>query len=54
MKEGDTVEEGEVVGLVGNNGKSRLPHVHLGAWVGSRPYQVRFGQKKMIGTLSKN
>ena len=42
VKEGDTVEEGEVIGLVGNNGKSRLPHVHLGAWVGSEPYQVRF------------
>jgi murein DD-endopeptidase MepM/ murein hydrolase activator NlpD len=34
VKKGETVEAGEVVAKVGNNGNSRAPHVHVGAWAG--------------------
>jgi len=34
VEEGETVKPGEVVGKVGNNGNSRNPHVHIGAWKG--------------------
>jgi len=34
VEKGETVEAGEVVGKVGNNGNSRGPHVHVGAWIG--------------------
>ncbi|MCS3658100.1 hypothetical protein GGQ11_002901 [Salinibacter ruber] len=34
VEEGDTVGRGDVVGKVGNNGTSRAPHVHVGAWAG--------------------
>jgi murein DD-endopeptidase MepM/ murein hydrolase activator NlpD len=35
VEEGDTVRPGDVVGAVGNNGTSRAPHVHIGAWKGA-------------------
>ena len=34
VEQGDTVGRGDVVGKVGNNGTSRAPHVHIGAWAG--------------------
>ena len=34
VKQGDTVRRGDIVGKVGNNGTSRAPHVHIGAWTG--------------------
>jgi hypothetical protein len=34
VEEGHTVSRGDVVGKVGNNGTSRAPHVHVGAWAG--------------------
>ena len=34
VEQGDTVSRGDVVGKVGNNGTSRAPHVHVGAWTG--------------------
>lgn len=34
VEEGDPVEPGDVVAKVGNNGNSRGPHVHVGAWRG--------------------
>jgi len=34
VEEGETVRPGEVVAKVGNNGNSRNPHVHVGAWEG--------------------
>ena len=34
VEEGDTAGRGDVVGKVGNNGTSRAPHVHIGAWAG--------------------
>lgn len=34
VEEGETVRPGEVVAKVVNNGNSRNPHVHIGAWEG--------------------
>lgn len=41
VKEGDQVEAGDVVAKVGNNGNSRNPHIHVGAWKGQTPLQVQ-------------
>ena len=35
VEAGQTVEAGEVVARVGNNGNSRAPHIHVGAWKGA-------------------
>jgi hypothetical protein len=45
---GDSVVAGEVVASVGNNGYSRHPHLHVGAWLGDRALQIRFDQTKMM------
>lgn len=47
VKEGDRVEAGEVLGLVGNNGNSRNPHIHVGAWRDGVPLQIRFDLREM-------
>lgn len=47
VSEGDQVGAGEVVASVGNNGYSRQPHVHIGAWRGKEAIQIRFDQKRM-------
>ena len=39
---GDTVTAGQVVAHVGNNGYGRSPHIHIGAWKDSTPYQIRW------------
>jgi hypothetical protein len=39
---GDTVRAGQVVARVGNNGYGRNPHIHIGAWKGESPYQIRW------------
>ncbi|MFN3462741.1 MAG: M23 family metallopeptidase [Terricaulis sp.] len=39
---GDTVRAGQVVARVGNNGYGRNPHIHIGAWKGETPYQIRW------------
>ena len=41
VEKGDRVEAGEVVARVGNNGNSRNPHVHVGAWKGDTPLQIQ-------------
>lgn len=41
VEEGDHVEAGEVVAKVGNNGTSRNPHIHVGAWKGETPLQIQ-------------
>ena len=47
VKLGDKVEGGQAIAQVGNNGYSRQPHIHLGAWRGSEPLQIRFDQASM-------
>ena len=50
---GDTVQAGQVLGLVGNNGQSWHPHIHIGAWKNKKPLQIRFDQEAMA-KLIKN
>jgi murein DD-endopeptidase MepM/ murein hydrolase activator NlpD len=52
VREGASVRAGQVVGQVGNNGQSRMPHTHLGAWQGTEPLQIRFdlrAQGRLLG-----
>jgi hypothetical protein len=42
---GDNLVEGQVIAQVGNNGLSRHPHIHIGAYKGSEPLQIRFDQR---------
>jgi murein DD-endopeptidase MepM/ murein hydrolase activator NlpD len=42
VKEGDAVKAGQPFAKVGNNGFGRAPHIHLGAWRGKTPLQIRF------------
>jgi hypothetical protein len=42
VAEGDRVEAGDVVALIGNNGMCWNPHVHVGAWRDETPLQIRF------------
>lgn len=42
VREGVSVSAGETVARIGNNGSSRAPHVHIGAWRGETPLQIRF------------
>lgn len=44
---GDTVQYGQPLGRVGNNGFSRAPHVHIGAWQGREALQIRWDQHFM-------
>lgn len=41
VSEGDRVSAGQRVARVGNNGHSRSPHIHIGAWKGETPLQIR-------------
>ena len=49
VAEGDSVTAGDVVASVGNNGYSRQPHVHIGAWREETALQIRFDQTRMGG-----
>ena len=42
VKVGDRVAMGERIAKVGNNGYSRHPRIHVAAWTGNTPLQVRF------------
>lgn len=42
VHEGDRITAGQFVARVGNNGFSRNPHIHVGAWKDGRPYQIRW------------
>jgi murein DD-endopeptidase MepM/ murein hydrolase activator NlpD len=44
---GDAVKAGQKIAQVGNNGMSRHPHIHLGAWRGEEALQIRFDQTRM-------
>ena len=48
VKKGEAVSAGQVVAKVGNNGYSRNPHVHIGAWTKDKiPLQIQFDQKTL-------
>ena len=42
VKVGDHVSSGDVVAVDGNNGTARAPHIHVGAYRGKEPLQVRW------------
>lgn len=56
VKPGDHVRAGEVVALDGNNGFARNPHVHVGAYKGTEPFQIRWDLAAMgaIPALRQN
>ena len=41
----DSVKAGQVVAVDGNNGAAEAPHVHVGAFRGRVPFQVRWDQR---------
>lgn len=47
VREGQRLSYGQPFAKVGNNGYSRQPHIHMGAWKGEVPLQLRFDQKYM-------
>lgn len=42
VKVGDHVTAGQVVAIDGNNGVARNPHIHVGAYRGDEPLQIRW------------
>ncbi|WP_133365632.1 peptidoglycan DD-metalloendopeptidase family protein [Qipengyuania sediminis] len=48
VKAGEDVVAGQPIGLVGNNGYSRNPHVHVGAWRGQTPLQIRWNLRREV------
>ncbi len=51
VRTGDIVKAGDVVALVGNNGMARNPHIHIGAFKGRLPLQIRWDLRAMARTL---
>jgi len=47
VKPGDRVKPGQILAQVGNNGYASQPQVHIGAWRGKEPLQIRFDQQRM-------
>ena len=47
VAEGDRVQAGQPIGRVGNDGFSRHPHIHVGAWRDGGPLQIRFDLRAM-------
>lgn len=45
---GDRISAGQAVAKVGNNGPSFSPHVHVGAYRGAVPLQIRWDQRAMM------
>jgi hypothetical protein len=45
---GESVSYGQTVGTVGNNGYSRSPHIHIGAWKGREGLQIRWDQQHIV------
>lgn len=53
VKAGDQVTAGQPMAKVGNNGMSRHPHIHIGAWKGEEAMQIRFDLAAMAELLLK-
>jgi hypothetical protein len=47
VQQGDRVVAGQPVAVVGNNGMSRNPHIHVGAMREGRPVQIRWDLRAM-------
>ena len=47
VAQGDAVRAGQVVARVGNDGYARSPHIHIGAWRGETPYQIRWDLRRV-------
>jgi hypothetical protein len=47
VETGEQVSAGQPLAMIGNNGYSRHPHVHIGAWRDDEPLQIRFNQSQM-------
>ncbi len=47
VQTGDIASSGDVIAKVGNNGYSRHPHIHIGAWKNDIPLQIKFDLTKM-------
>lgn len=49
---GDTVEAGQVLGVDGNNGNARAPHIHVGAYreATNEPLQIRWDLRTLAKT----
>jgi len=41
---GEQIAAGRVIARMGNNGLSSHPHIHIGAYRGTEPLQIRFDQ----------
>lgn len=55
VEEGDQVKAGQVVAKVGNNGNSRNPHIHVGAWKNETPLQIQvdlYAEQRGQGNLN--
>ena len=50
VKEGDRVEAGQLIATVGNNGFSRKPHIHVGAFRENKPFQLRWDLRAIAKT----
>lgn len=50
---GESVEEGQVLAYVGNNGYCRNPHIHIGAYRNGKPLMIGFDAKKVGEVLRK-
>ncbi|MCJ8014707.1 M23 family metallopeptidase [Paenibacillus sp. KQZ6P-2] len=53
VSEGESIKAGDIVARVGNNGYSRHPHIHIGAWKGNTPLQIRFDLREMGNHLKE-
>jgi len=47
VAQGDTVAAGQPIAIVGNNGFSRSPHIHVGAFRDKTPLQIRWDLRPM-------
>lgn len=54
VKPGDKVDSGQHIAYVGNNGFSRHPHIHMGAWRDKESLQIRFDLAAMGKLFAEN
>jgi hypothetical protein len=47
VQEGQQVNAGQAIAKVGNNGYSRMPHIHIGAWKDKQALQIRWDQRRI-------